>query len=133
FLNDRRLSQTDKDTIVMWVNAGAPEGNAADLPPQPVYPDGWAIGKPDAIFALGEDYPVAASGTIDYKYFEVPTNFTEDKWIQAFEVKPGEPAVVHHMIVYARRPRPAAPANSAPGGAPAAAGAPQQRRQGPFT
>jgi hypothetical protein len=138
FLNDRRLSDADKDTILKWVNAGAPEGSAADLPPQPVYPDGWAIGKPDAIFALREDYPIAASGTIDYKYFEVPTNFTEDKWIQAFEVKPGEPAVVHHVIVYARppqRPRPAAAANAAPagGGAPAANGAPPQRRQPPFS
>jgi hypothetical protein len=99
FLNDRHLSQADKDTSLKWVSAGAPAGNAADLPPQPVYPDGWAIGKADAIFALQEDYPVAASGTIDYKYFEVPTNFTEDKWIQAFEVKPGEPSVVHHVIV----------------------------------
>ena len=118
-----------------WVNAGAPEGNAADLPAQPVYPDGWAIGKPDAIFALREDYPVAASGTIDYKYFEVPTNFTEDKWIQAFEVKPGEPSVVHHVIVYARppqRPRPAAAPPAAQGGA-APSGQPQQRRQPPFT
>ena len=135
FLNDRHLSQSDKDTIVNWVSAGAPEGSAADLPPQPVYPDGWAIGKPDAIFAIAEDYPVPASGTVDYKYFEVPTNFTEDKWIQAFEVKPGEPSVVHHVIVYARppqRPRPAAAANAAPGGAPAN-GAPQQRRQPPFS
>src|SRR5262245_62309968 len=137
FLNDRRLSQGDKDTIVNWVNAGAPEGNATDLPAQPVYPDGWAIGKPDAIFALAEEYPVPASGTIDYKYFEVPTNFTEDKWIQAFEVKPGEASVVHHVIVYARpaqRPRPAAAANAAPGGAPATGAAQQpQRRQAPFT
>jgi hypothetical protein len=149
FLNDRRLSQADKDTIVRWVSAGAPEGNPADLPAQPVYPDGWAIGKPDAVFALGEDYPVAASGTIDYKYFEVPTNFTEDKWIQGFEVKPGEPSVVHHVIVYARppqRPRPAAAANAAPAGAAPAGGAPAagapaggaaqanpQRRQPPFT
>ena len=143
FLNDRRLSQADKDTIVRWVSAGAPEGNPVDLPAQPVYPDGWAIGKPDAIFALGEDYPVSATGTIDYKYFEVPTNFTEDKWIQAFEVKPGEPSVVHHVIVYARppqRPRPAAAANAAPAGGAPAAGAPAggapanaQRRQAPFT
>ena len=135
FLNDRHLSQADKDTIVNWVSAGAPEGNAADLPSQPVYPDGWAIGKPDAIFAIAEDYPVPASGTVDYKYFEVPTNFTEDKWIQAFEVKPGEPSVVHHVIVYARppqRPRPAVAADAAPGGA-SATGAPQQRRQPPFS
>ena len=105
FSNDRRLTAAEKDTILRWVTNGAPEGDPANLPPQPVYADGWSIGKPDAVFALGEDYSVPASGTIDYKYFEVPTNLTEDKWIQAFEVKPGNPAVVHHVIVYARPPQ----------------------------
>ena len=94
FSNDRRLSAEEKDTILKWVSAGAPEGSAADLPAQPVYPDGWTIGKPDVVLSMAEDYPVSASGTIDYKYFEVPTNFTEDKWIQAYEVKPGTPSVV---------------------------------------
>src|SRR4051794_11480356 len=67
FSNDRRLSDAEKDTIVKWVSTGAVEGNAADLPAQPVYPDGWTIGKPDVVLAMTEDYPVAASGTIDYK------------------------------------------------------------------
>jgi hypothetical protein len=65
----------------------------------------------------------------------VPTNFTEDRWIQAFEVKPGNPSVVHHVIVYARppqRPRPATPPTDAAAGGPPANAAPQ-RRQGPFT
>jgi hypothetical protein len=130
FLNDRRLTPQEKDTIVKWVAAGAPEGAQADLPPQPVYPDGWQIGQPDAVFALPEAYKVAASGTIDYKYFEVPTNFTEDKWIQAFQVRPGTPSVVHHVIVYARAPK-----RSQPAGDPAAGQnpAPQARRQGPFS
>jgi len=105
FLNDRSLSTVEKDTIAKWVAAGAPEGNPADLPAQPTYASGWQIGQPDAVFALGEDYPVPANGTIEYKYFEVPTNFTEDKWIQSFEVRPGTPSVVHHVIVYSRSPR----------------------------
>ena len=71
-----------------WVAAGAPEGNRADLPAAPAYPTGWSIGQPDAVFQMTEAYPVPASGTIDYKHFEVPTNLTEDKWIQAFEFKP---------------------------------------------
>jgi len=129
FLNDRRLSDKDRETILQWVSAGAPEGNPAEMPAAPVFPDGWTIGKPDAVFALTEDYPIPASGTIDYKYFEVPTNFTEDKWVQAFEVKPGTPSVVHHMIVYARPPR-----RPAPEGAPAAGQQAQQpRRQGPIS
>jgi hypothetical protein len=109
FLNDRRLSEGDKATILQWVAAGAPEGNAADLPAQPSYESGWTIGQPDAIFAMQEDYPVPASGTVAYQYFEVPTNLTEDKWVQAFEVKAGNPKVLHHVIVYARTPAPAAP------------------------
>ncbi|HEY7171280.1 MAG TPA: hypothetical protein VH417_10570 [Vicinamibacterales bacterium] len=130
FLNDRRLTPQEKDTILQWVAAGAPEGAQADLPPQPVYPDGWQIGQPDAVFALPEAYKVAANGTIDYKYFEVPTNFTEDKWIQAFQVRPGTPSVVHHVIVYARAPKRPQPAgDQAAGQNPA----PQARRQGPFS
>jgi hypothetical protein len=109
FLNDRHLSDADKATIVRWVAAGAPEGDVADLPKPPVYESGWTIGQPDAIFAMQEDYPVPASGEVAYQYMEIPTNLTEDKWVQAFEVKPGDPKAVHHVIVYARPPAPPTP------------------------
>jgi hypothetical protein len=126
FVNDRRLSAADKDTILKWVAAGAPEGNRADLPAAPVYPSGWAIGQPDAVFQMAAPYPVPSSGTIDYKHFEVPTNLTEDKWIQAFELKPEARNVVHHIIVYARPPRRTPPAGApAPQAAPPAAGQPR--------
>jgi hypothetical protein len=116
FLNDRRLSDADRDVIARWANGGAPEGNAADLPPQPTYEGGWSIGQPDEIYAMQEDYPITATGTIAYQYFEIPTNLTEDRWIQAFEVKAGNPAVLHHVIVYARPPAPAAPPPQPPPG-----------------
>jgi hypothetical protein len=122
FINDRRLSGAEKDTILEWVNAGAPEGNPADLPARPSYPSGWTIGQPDAVFAMQEDYPVPARGTVEYKYFEVPTGFTEDKWIQAFEVRPGTPSLVHHVIVFTKapqRPRSAEPRPEARGPRPA--------------
>jgi hypothetical protein len=124
FANDRRLTAAEKDTILKWVAAGAPEGNRSDLPAAPVYPSGWAIGQPDAVFQMTEAYPVPANGTIDYKHFEVPTNTTEDKWIQAFELKPEARAVVHHIIVYARPPRRPQPAAAAPA-TPPAPGAPR--------
>ena len=130
FVNDRRLSSTDKETILKWIAAGAPEGNPADLPAAPKYADGWQVGQPDAVFALGEDYPLPASGTIEYKYFEVPTNFTEDKWVRAFEVRPGDRAVVHHVIVFARTPAKPAPADDKPS---QNGGAQKPRRQGPFS
>ena len=99
FLNDRRLSDADRDTIVKWANGGAPEGNKADLPAPPTFAEGWQMGQPDVVFAMQEDYPIPAEGTIDYKWFEVPTNLTEDKWVQAIEIRPGARTNVHHVIV----------------------------------
>jgi hypothetical protein len=132
FANVRVLSAAEKDILTRWANGGAPEGDRRDLPAAPVYAEGWNIGQPDAVFTMAEAYPVPASGTIDYKHFEVATNFPEDRWIQAYEVKPGTPAVVHHIIVYARGPRPQAPPAGASAPATAAAsaappGAPPQR------
>jgi hypothetical protein len=100
FANDRSLSQKEIDTIVAWADGGAAEGNPKDLPPAPKFADGWNIGKPDVIFKLPEAFPVPATGVVDYKYFNVQTNFTEDKWIQAAEVRADKRAVVHHIIVF---------------------------------
>ena len=102
FENDRRLSQKDIDTIVAWVDQGAKEGNPKDLPPAPQFADGWNIGKPDAVFYLPQEYTVPASGVVDYKYFKVPTNFKQDMYIQAAEIRPGVRSVVHHIIVFAQ-------------------------------
>jgi hypothetical protein len=102
FKNDPRLSQKDIDTIAAWVDAGAPKGNDRDLPTPPKYVEGWTIGTPDAIFTMTEDYEVPADGTIPYQYIRVPTNLTEDKWIQAIEFRPGDRRVVHHIIASAQ-------------------------------
>jgi mono/diheme cytochrome c family protein len=104
FLNDRRLTDAEKQTIARWVAGGAPRGNASDLPPLPVFPAGWTIGTPDAIVGMAADYEVPANGTIEYQYFEIPTGFTEEKWVQAIEILPGAREVVHHVLVYAREP-----------------------------
>ncbi len=116
FANDRSLSAADKDVLVTWAAGGAPEGNPKDLPPPPQFVEGWRMGKPDAVFTMQEDYPIPASGTVDYKFFEIPTNLTEDKWLQAFEVRPGARAIVHHVIVYVR-PGDAGPSDARPAAA----------------
>jgi hypothetical protein len=104
FSNDRRLTDEDKDTLERWATSGAPEGDPKDLPPTPKFTEGWEIGTPDAVFTMTKPYDVAASGTINYQYFTIPTNFTEDKWVQAVEVRPGERRVVHHILVFVREP-----------------------------
>ena len=105
WVNDRSLTAQEKDVIVRWVDAGAPQGNAADLPKAPVYAEGWTIGEPDAVVTMEEAYTVPAQGEIPYQYFEMKTNFTEDKWVQSLEVRPGNRSVVHHILVYARSPK----------------------------
>lgn len=104
--NDRRMSQNEIDTIVGWVDGGAKEGNPNDLPPAPKYASGWQIGEPDAVFYMPTEYTVPAEGAIPYQYFTVPTNFKEDRYIQAMEARAGDLSVVHHIVIYVREPGP---------------------------
>ena len=60
---------------------------------------------------MAEDFAVPANGTIEYQYYTIPTNFTETKWVQAIEVRPGNRALVHHVLVYYPAP---ASADNAP-------------------
>jgi hypothetical protein len=100
FANDPSLSQKEIDTVVAWVNAGSPKGDDKDLPPAPRFTAGWTIGQPDVVLEMQEEYSIPAEGTIPYLYFSIPTNFTEDKWIQAMEIRPGNRTVVHHVIAF---------------------------------
>jgi hypothetical protein len=136
WLNDRHLNDRDKATLVAWATGGAPEGDRADLPAPPAYESEWMLGKPDAVFSMQEDYAIPAEGTIAYQYFLVPTGLTEDKWIQAMEVRAGNPAVLHHVIVYAQLPAPPTPpGQGAEAAGPAAqqGGQPAQRPQPLFS
>jgi hypothetical protein len=98
--NDRRLSDDQIQKITAWVDHGAAEGNPADLPPTPTFPDGWSIGKPDVVFQIAEETTLDATGPDEYQYFDVPTNFTEDKYVQMAEARPGNRKIVHHIIAF---------------------------------
>ena len=132
FRNEQSLTQSEIDTIVKWVNAGAPEGNPSRMPALPKFPEGWQIGTPDVVLEMPAAYSIPAKGEIAYQYFEVPTNFSEDRWMQAGEVRAGDRAHVHHIIVYVKEPTPTPrpnimvnrPIMSAAPAAPAAAAAP---------
>jgi hypothetical protein len=102
--NDRSLSKPEIDTIARWVDSGAPEGDAKDAPAPIKFLDGWNIAKPDMVLEMPAAYDVPAKGTIDYQYILVPGKFTEDKWVSMAEVRPGNRAVVHHVIAYVRPP-----------------------------
>jgi hypothetical protein len=99
FRNDARLSRQDIDTLVAWVDADAPRGVDADLPSTPIAPLGWLHPQgiaPDAVVTLPE-ITLAATGEIPYIQQRVKVPFSEDKWIVAMQMRPGNNALVHHM------------------------------------
>ena len=100
FQNERRLSDADISLLSAWVDGGTPEGDKADAPPPVKYGDGWALGKPDLILTASEDFNIGASGSDAFRCFVLPTDLPEDQYIVGFEVKPGNPQVVHHTLNY---------------------------------
>jgi hypothetical protein len=82
FKNDRRLSPQEKDVLVRWAAGGAAKGDPKDLPPLPRFAEGWTIGEPDAVVSPPAAFSIPDDGQVPYQYFEVPTGFTEDRWIR---------------------------------------------------
>ncbi len=103
FSNDRRLSAADLNTLVSWIDNGAPEGDAKDAPPPMKFQDGWQI-KPDMVVEMPIPFQLPAKGTINYQYVLVKGNFPEDVWVSAAEMRPGNPKVLHHGKVWVRPP-----------------------------
>jgi hypothetical protein len=114
FENERRLADRQIETISAWVDAGAPAGDARTAPAPIAFENGWNI-KPDLIIEMPKPFEVPARGTVHYKYVLVKTNFKEDMWIVAAEMRPGDPAVLHHGKVWVRPPGSTWMAKAVPG------------------
>ena len=101
--HEKVLSETALDTLARWADGGAPAGDPATAPPARVFPSGWNI-TPDVVVEMPKPFELPARGTINYKYVLVKTNFPEDMWVVAAEMRPGDPAVLHHGKVWVRPP-----------------------------
>ena len=104
FSNDSSMTPEEKQTLLKWIDNGCPEGDRTQLPPATVFNTGWRMGKPDGVYEMKEEYTVQAEGVIDYQYFQVDPGFTEDKWISMAEARPGNTAVVHHIVLFSLPP-----------------------------
>lgn len=104
FANDRSLSQAEIDLLTRWADSGAAAGDPKQAPAPVHFAEGWQMGKPDRVYEMPVDFQVPAAGTLEYTYFVIPTGFTEDRWVTASEARPGNRAVVHHMIAFVRAP-----------------------------
>jgi len=110
FDNDRSLKQAEVDTIVSWVNAGAPAGDPANAPPPVQWPEGgWNI-QPDVTVDL-PPYPVPATGVKEWEQLAIPSPFKEDTWVTSVEIRPGATGVVHHLCFDFAKHKPTTPYN----------------------
>jgi len=100
FKEDPSLSDSEIATITQWVDAGAPQGSAGDLPAPRTFGDDdkWHIGKPDIVITLPKAYELKANGPDEFFDVDVDPHFTEDMYISAVETKPEAYSfkVIHH-------------------------------------
>ncbi len=101
YSHERILTASEKAAILDWVAQGAPEGNAANTPPQPVFAnEGFLTQTPDLVLQAPVYTSKASFISDDYVCFSVPTGLTTSKKLKAFEVIPGNPSIVHHALIY---------------------------------
>lgn len=104
FANNPSLTEQQIEVLTQWAEASAPAGDPHQAPPGPQWSDGWNIPPPDLILSMPQPVSIPADGDIEYTYEIVPTNFREDRWVQASEIRPSSRANVHHAVVYIRPP-----------------------------
>ncbi|MDT8427195.1 MAG: hypothetical protein RQ757_00340 [Pseudomonadales bacterium] len=111
--NARYLPVAQLQTLVHWIDAGAPRGAVAEDPLEQQASDNlqddlqrkdtWLLGDPDFIVDVPANR-IPASGILDYLYVDIDLPFTEDKWVRAVQYKAGAPAVLHHLMTFVTAP-----------------------------
>jgi hypothetical protein len=106
FKNDRSLSDAQIDTIVKWVDAGAPKGDLKDMPAPKQWPDEskWNFatlyGPPDLVIK-SPDWTVPPVGQDAWYKPVIPTGITEPRYVRAIEIRPATVKgrkVTHHAL-----------------------------------
>jgi peroxiredoxin len=98
--HDRTLTEAELLTITRWADAGAPLGNPKEIPAPRKFTQGWRLGEPDLEIVPEKAYRLAADGDDVYRNFVIKSNLTEDRFVRAVECRPGNRAVVHHIIAF---------------------------------
>ena len=98
-LDERFLTDEEKELISAWVDQGLIEGDPELEAEMPIFTEGSSIGVPDYVFELEEEYFIEGNNQDDYRVFVFPTNFTEDTYIKAIEFRPDNREAVHHALM----------------------------------
>jgi peroxiredoxin len=98
FTNERTLAEAQIGTLERWVKEGMPEGDPKDAPKPVTFPEGWQLGKPDLVLEMPSEAVIGPTGRDAFHCVVLPTDQTEDRYIAAVEVLPGNRRVVHHTV-----------------------------------
>jgi hypothetical protein len=100
FQHELKLTPPEIALLSRWAASGAPEGNPRETPPAPQFSEGWALGKPDLEAVMPAAFSVPADGPDLYQCFVIPAPAARDHWVHALDIRPGNPRVVHHVILF---------------------------------
>ena len=107
FQNDRSLTDSEINTIIRWVDGGAPQGDPTDLPPPAVFADDdvWnfadRFGGPPDLIVRSTPHTMPALSQDHWWKPVVPTGLTEDRWVRAIEIRPSTVEgrrITHHAL-----------------------------------
>jgi len=99
FLGGRRLTDEQIAIITRWADEGAPFGDAAALPPAPMWTDGWQLGPPDLIVKMPGPYRLRPDGPDRLRNFVIPISIPARRFVKAWEFRTDNPRVVHHATI----------------------------------
>ena len=100
FRDSFALTDEERQTIIDWVAAGAPQGDPADLPDPTPDRGTWVLGEPDLVLAMPQEFNVPRGKDV-YRCFVLPGTFDTAQYASAFDVVPGDRKIVHHVILFA--------------------------------
>lgn len=100
FRGERGLTEGEIALLADWANAGAPRGDSTAEPPTPELPEGWILGEPDLVLELDEPFLLPGTTEHDlYRNFVLDIPLDAPRWVEAVELLPENPAVVHHATM----------------------------------
>jgi tetratricopeptide (TPR) repeat protein/mono/diheme cytochrome c family protein len=105
FAGARRLAETDIATIQRWVEGGAQEGNPADLPATPVFPEGWRLGVPDMVVAMQQPIELEPGSRDQLRNVVIPVDISSTRYVRGLEFRPENTQAVHHANIRVDRTR----------------------------
>ncbi len=98
FLHERSITASEKAAILSWIAGGSVMGDTTQAPPAPIYSQYKLYGTPDLILKI-PTFTSNAGSTDAYDCFSIPTGLTQDRYLRAYEIVPGNYSVVHHVVV----------------------------------